>query len=420
MNTNTPNEPSYRPNPKRQALYAAVALAAVFGGYFAATYYHELQQEKAAAARPAEKPREPWYKTQAPPPAMVTAPDAPLFPDTDPAEGEGPHLAYEEALPEEVYVAGPPKVSLPVPEPLPEPEAPAPAVEQPPPPPPPAPPEELEYRLGRDEPAPSRMAGTTGGVPRSFALPPLPDNPPWRLFDDEIPDPQGSPIIALVIDDMGIDRARSARIAALQGPLTVSYLTYARDLATQANAARAAGHEVLLHVPMEPISEKLDPGPGVLLTSHAPDELRRRLGAALGRYDSFIGINNHMGSKFTADELGMMVVMEELRRRGLLFLDSRTSGRSVGAALARNFGVPVAERNVFLDHVNDPAAVTARLNETARLARTQGWAVAIGHPRDATLKALEKWLPEARAAGYVFAPLSAVVDFSPALAQAQP
>jgi hypothetical protein len=105
----------------------------------------------------------------------------------------------------------------------------------------------------------------------------------------------------------------------------------------------------------------------------------------------------------------MTVVMEMLKRRGLLFLDSRTTGRSVGAKLARELGVPVAERNIFLDNVNETAAVDARLGELERLARRRGYAVAIGHPRDATLNALERWLQNLGDRGFALVPLSAVV-----------
>jgi hypothetical protein len=216
-------------------------------------------------------------------------------------------------------------------------------------------------------------------------------------------------LIVIVIDDLGMDRKRTARAIGLHGPLTLSFLAYADDLKEQTEAARAAGHELLMHVGMEPVSESVDPGPNVLLTGLSSEEIRHRLEWNLGRSEGYVGINNHMGSKFTADPSAMMVVMEMLKRRGLLFLDSRTTGRSVGAKLARELGVPVAERNIFLDNVNETAAVDARLGELERLARRRGYAVAIGHPRDATLEALERWLQNLKDRGLVLVPLSAVV-----------
>jgi uncharacterized protein len=191
--------------------------------------------------------------------------------------------------------------------------------------------------------------------------------------------------------------------------LTLSYLTYALQLDRQTQAARAAGHELMLHVSMEPGNAKLDPGPNVLLSTLPAAELRLRLEWGLSRFQGFVGINNHMGSKFTANTRGMTLVMEMLKARGLLFLDSRTTGATVGPGLARRLGVPLAERNIFLDNENDVTAVNARLADLERLARRKGFAVAIGHPRDATIKALGTWLDQARAKGLVLVPVTAII-----------
>ena len=101
--------------------------------------------------------------------------------------------------------------------------------------------------------------------------------------------------------------------------------------------------------------------------------------------------------------------MEELNKRGLLFLDSRTTNKSIAGTLALHMKVPMAERNIFLDNQNNYAAVKARLAETERLARRTGAAVAIGHPRDATIKALAEWLPQATARGFALVPLTNIV-----------
>jgi polysaccharide deacetylase 2 family uncharacterized protein YibQ len=233
--------------------------------------------------------------------------------------------------------------------------------------------------------------------------------PPWRRYAVSFPDSGSRPKVVIVIDDLGMDRKRTARAIGLKGPLTLSFLAYAEDLKEQTAVARAAGHELLTHVGMEPVSESVDPGPNVLLTGLDSEEIRHLLEWNLGRIEGYVGINNHMGSKFTADPSGMAVVMEILKLRGLLFLDSRTTGRSVGAKLARELGVPVAERNIFLDTVNETAAVDVRLRELEQLARRRGYAVAIGHPRDATLESLEGWLQNLEDRGLALVPLSAVV-----------
>jgi hypothetical protein len=126
-----------------------------------------------------------------------------------------------------------------------------------------------------------------------------------------------------------------------------------------------------------------------------------------------------MGSQFTRDRRAMAPVIAELKERGLLFLDSRTSGSSVAADAARESGVPYAVRDVFLDNELDADYVAARLAELEAAARRQGAAVGIGHPHDVTLDALERWLKEVSGRGFVLAPISAVVRFRiehPALA----
>lgn len=365
------------PNPGRRAVYLAVIAAGLFGGYMAAGLFEKKGNlQKLAETIPVEsKSAPPWHRSQPPPPTMVTAPVVPLFPDPTDESLSEPTRAYEEALPQGIYEI--PMVSMPMP-----------------PPPEPTPVDNVT-KATPPEPAP-------GAAP---AEPPL-----WRRFAVASPPTAGKPKIVLVIDDMGVDRKRTAQIIALKGPLTLSFLTYANDLETQTKAARAAGHELLLHVTMEPGSKTIDPGPNVLLTEHDPQEILKRLRWGLSRFDSFIGINNHMGSKFTSDVNGMTVVMEEIKRRGLIFLDSRTSETTVGSALARRFKVPYAERNIFLDNLNDEAAVFANLVEVERLARSAGFAVAIGHPRDATIKILPKWIKEVEALGFVLAPLSSVIN----------
>lgn len=137
-------------------------------------------------------------------------------------------------------------------------------------------------------------------------------------------------MIAIVIDDAGLDQPRTARTVDLPGPITISYLPYARDLQSQVNAARNAGHEVMLHMPMEPSSATIDPGPHALLARYDRQKILNEMTWMLDRFDGYVGVNNHMGSKFTADPERMRVVMEVMKSRGLMFLDSRTSaGRRI-------------------------------------------------------------------------------------------
>ncbi len=216
-------------------------------------------------------------------------------------------------------------------------------------------------------------------------------------------------MIVVVIDDMGVDRRHSAEITAIKAPLTLSFMSYADDLANQTRTARESGHELLLHISMQPSNPALDAGRNVLLVDIGKKELQRRLLWGLSRFTGYVGVNNHMGSRFTRDMEAMTVVMKEIKRRGLLFLDSRTTAKTVGPILARRLAIPYAERNIFLDNVNQEAAVRARLAETEKLARRKGVAIAIGHPRKATIMALKAWLPGLQGRGFQLVPLTTVI-----------
>jgi uncharacterized protein len=390
--------PRVGPNPRRQFLWALVALLSVAVGYGANFLFRDTGKPPPATDVAEVSKGKPWYLDQSAPPSLVTAPDASIFPDSVNGDEGDPVRPYEEALPEEIYEPPPSRPVLTPP--------PRPAAAIPPPPPKPAPPTKPASRAT----APEEVAA----LPPSPVVPTPPveepgAEPAWRQFAMAAPNIGGRPMIALVIDDMGVDRKRSAQAVAFEKPLTLSYLSYARGLERQAAAARAAGHELLLHVPMEPKNRNLDAGPEVLLVDLKPDEMRRRLRWGLDRFASFVGVNNHMGSRFTADAVAMTLVMEELKRRGLLFLDSRTTGSTVGLAVARRIGVPTAERNIFLDNENTVEAVNARLRDLEKFARRNGHAIAIAHPRDATLKALTPWLREVEGRGFVLVPLTTVI-----------
>ncbi len=215
------------------------------------------------------------------------------------------------------------------------------------------------------------------------------------------------PAIALVLDDLGMNRGNTAALNRLPGPLTLAFLPYAEDLARQTAAAHQAGHELLVHMPMEPIGAEW-PGPQALLTSLDDQEFTSRLETSLDRFGGYVGINNHMGSKLTTDAHRMALVMAVLQRRGLMFLDSRTSPNSVGVAEARRQHVAYAGRDVFLDNRVDLGAIQAQLAQVERVARQRGSAVAIGHPHDATIEALRGWLGGLSAKGFQLVPISAI------------
>lgn len=253
-----------------------------------------------------------------------------------------------------------------------------------------------------------REAAASGAQPAP-SEPPSSVQPAWEKFASLADNPEDRPMIAVIIDDMGLDRRRSARAIRLPAGVTLAFLPYAHDLARQLGEARRRGHELMVHLPMEPGRRSADPGPDVLRVGETAVNLRRRIDRALGKFTGAVGLNNHMGSRFTEDRAAMRVVLEVLRARGLLFVDSRTTARTVAPGIARELGVPFAARDVFLDDDPSPASVAAEMRRVEGIARRKGSAIAIGHPRDATLDALEGWLLGLRMRGFVLVPVSAVV-----------
>ena len=238
---------------------------------------------------------------------------------------------------------------------------------------------------------------------------PKPEIPLWRANAVMLSDIPTGPQVAVVIDDAGVDRRRTREVISLPGPLTIAFLTYAHRLDEQVKSAVSAGHEILTHVPMQPVNVDANPGKNALNTDLKPAEVKSRLIWALTRIPGHVGINNHMGSRYTSHEKGMQLVMTELRKRGLLFLDSRTSRDTVGAKLAKIYRVPHAVRNIFLDHDPKLASIQKQLAQLERIAQKKGYAVAIGHPREATIEALSQWLPILAEKGMVLVPISAII-----------
>ncbi|MCX7280910.1 MAG: divergent polysaccharide deacetylase family protein [Alphaproteobacteria bacterium] len=199
------------------------------------------------------------------------------------------------------------------------------------------------------------------------------------------------PVIAICIDDLGEDLAGTDRAMALPEAVALSFLPFAEATPFLADAAARKGHLVLAHVPMQALGLE-DPGPMTLTTGMAPNEIASRMSWNLTRVPGLVGINNHEGSRFTADAVGLAPVMATLRARHLFFFDSRTGPDSAVPAAARAAGVMTAGRDVFLDDDQREAAVSAQLEILAREAKRRGVAIAIGHPHDATLRLLKDWL----------------------------
>jgi uncharacterized protein len=205
--------------------------------------------------------------------------------------------------------------------------------------------------------------------------------------------------LAIILDDLGNDRAAADAIFALPFPLTLSVLPNHPHSVDIAQEAERRGYEVMLHLPMQsvgnekPEAQELRPG----MTAGEVAELLDQMVSAV---PGVVGVNNHQGSQATADEPLMSELMPVLRDRGLFYIDSRTTAATLAFDAARTSGVPTAFRNVpFLDDVAEPGAVRRQLELALRKAKQKGEAVAIGHPHPATLQALREILPRAEPQG---------------------
>ena len=251
------------------------------------------------------------------------------------------------------------------------------------------------FDLGEEE-----KGVTSGALP---APPPLPAAIPYQ--------PGHKPMIAIVIDDMGVDVKHSAEALDLPPGVTMSYLPYGRKITEQVETAKSKGHEIILHIPMQAMNAKENPGPHHLRVDMTPAQLEENIAASLDAFAGYDGVNNHEGSKFTAYKPGLDIFMAALEKRHVFFLDSRTSRQSVAEEVAREHHLRTTRRDVFLDHVERTAFVSAALRHTEDVARRTGSAIAIGHPKNVTLHALKKWLETLEAKGFRIVPLSVVVEY---------
>ena len=217
------------------------------------------------------------------------------------------------------------------------------------------------------------------------------------------------PRIAIIIDDMGMRQNMTRPFSELSAAIDFSFLPYAEGLKWQTRIMNEAGHELMIHLPMEPKEVEQNPGPRALLTSLSDDGLSQTLDWNLERFDGFVGINNHMGSLFTQDAARMTKVVERLKEQNLFFIDSRTSAESTGYSIAKTHGLKYEERDVFLDNVLEHDAIMDQLYELERIAEKNGSAIAIGHPHRETLKALHEWLATVADKGFDIVKVSSLL-----------
>jgi polysaccharide deacetylase 2 family uncharacterized protein YibQ len=252
--------------------------------------------------------------------------------------------------------------------------------------------------------------GITGAIVALLYLLPLPPgtgpkvHPPFEEFDSapsvsrpsKPSRPESTafmPSVAILIDDMGNNLQINNMFLRLEAPLSFSFLPDAPHTPKLAKKAKDLGKDVLIHLPLEPVNGAIDPGPGVLRLSMDFDSMLQVLRKDLDAVPGAIGVNNHMGSKFTTSKRGMELILTEIKRRGLFFVDSRTTHDTVAYVTARSMGIPAAERAVFLDHDTQKESIRREIRKMVRLSMENGCSLAIGHPTSNTWKILYEELP---------------------------
>jgi uncharacterized protein len=221
---------------------------------------------------------------------------------------------------------------------------------------------------------------------------------------------KSGPKLAIILDDMGYDRSAADAAFALQFPITLSVIPHLPHSAEVAEEAYRRGDQVLLHLPMEAEAGETKAEPIELRVGMKADQVERDLDSMLETVPHAAGVNNHQGSRATADAKLMGELMPALRRRGLFFVDSRTTAATVAYDAAERAGVRSASRKVFLDDTANRDVILSQIDLAARDATRDGFAIAIGHPHPATIAALVEAAPRIEASGVRFVFVSQVVQ----------
>lgn len=258
----------------------------------------------------------------------------------------------------------------------------------------------LIWRSYRKEPAtghrPQAAVVTAGILPRAQPRPVAGGRRP-------------SPAIAIIIDDVGFEGQHLDRAMSIDPNFNFAILPNSTHAARAAEMLHANGFEILCHLPMEPRDGRFSPGANAVLTSMSDAQIAATTRADIAAIPHAAGVNNHMGSRATTNERVMEEVMRALPQ-GMYFIDSRTTGSSIAARVAREMNVKTARRQVFLDDIQTDAAVQHQLDLLVAAAKSNGVAIGIGHPHPVTLRVLAREVPRLREQGFRFVRASQVVN----------
>jgi len=228
--------------------------------------------------------------------------------------------------------------------------------------------------------------------------------------------PQRLPLkqVAIIIDDIGYDLATVRELLNIDADITYAILPLVAHSREAAEMVHKANHETLLHLPMEPLSyPKEKPGNGALFTDMSDEELIFQLNSDLASVPYVSGVNNHMGSKFMSSEERLLPVFKELKKRGLFFIDSRTTRNSKTAAASQKVHLTVASRKIFLDNERDYAKIYRILMEVAQMPADGSPVIIIGHPHPETIRAIRDASKVFREKGISIIPVSKLLQKQP-------
>jgi polysaccharide deacetylase 2 family uncharacterized protein YibQ len=214
--------------------------------------------------------------------------------------------------------------------------------------------------------------------------------------------------LAIIIDDVGYNLRNARAFLELGIPLTFSVLPQVTYSARLAEDIHHAGHEIMLHQPMQPHNPEIDPGPGALYLQHTRADMEVIIQQNLAELPFACGVNNHMGSLFTESQLRVSEMLDIFQQSSMFFVDSFTSSNSVAFRTARARHMVAAYRNVFIDNEPEAAAIYRQLREAKDRALKSGSAIAIGHPRPETVQVLADFLKEIQQSNIEFVYASAV------------
>jgi len=219
------------------------------------------------------------------------------------------------------------------------------------------------------------------------------------------------PKIAIVIDDLGGENKISQELLRWDLPVTFSILPFTPYSKTLAGEAHRKGREIILHLPMEPRGyPQVRPGEGVLLEEMDETNLLRQLSKDIEAVPYIKGVSNHMGSRLMEDPEKIKIVLSELKRRGLFFLDSRTTPQTIGLQVAQSVGLKAMERSIFIDNSSAEEDIKKQLERLIQISLSKGKAIGIGHPHPSTIKSLKEMIPKMKEMGIDLVPLSGVME----------